>query len=180
MPDWKPAKQSDEKSILCHVSLPISFDLSAFRGKNKGNDSCLDAIRKNGDIIYNASSIDTPPIFPGGEAGLLMYLAKNTAFPESEIERGNEGIVVVRFIVSPTGKVSCTEVIESLGKAFDDATIKSIESMPAWTPGMHNGEAVYTYYSTHARFKLTNSGSARPSSGPNNFRYSAPLRLRPR
>ena len=176
MPDWKPAKQLDKKPMLTHNSLPISFDLSAYRKLNGKNCDCLDAIKQTTDTIYYAYSVDTPPSFPGGEAGILQYIARNTTYPMSEIIATSQmqtmsttkriipkttnktvsvldGQVELLFIISPTGKVSCVELTKSLKEAFDDAAIKSIKSMPAWTPGIHNGEAVYTYYTVPLRFR---------------------------
>jgi TonB family protein len=154
MPDWEPAKQIDNIPMRCHNSLPISFDLSAYRKINGKNCDCLDAIKQTTDTIYNVHSVDTPPNFPGGEVELLNYLARNTVYPIDEAKNGHSGIASILVIVTPTGKVTCTEAIQSLGKNLDNAAIKSIKAMPTWTPGMKNGKPVYTYYTVPVTFRL--------------------------
>jgi TonB family protein len=189
LPDWKPAKQIDKKPMLCHVSLPISFDLSAYRKLNGKDCECIDAIKQTTDIIYNAKSVDTPPGFPGGENALRQYMFQNISVPESEkremtqkvtnqrqaisntkrVVPSNQNITInsvdgrveLLFIVSPTGKISCVELVKSLKKSFDDVVINAIKYMPAWTPGIHNGEAVYTYFLWSSGFRVSSTFDTR-------------------
>jgi TonB family protein len=175
MPEWIPAKPQDEKTMFCRGSLSISFDLSAYRKMNGKNCECLDNLKQTMNDNYEKISRDvnsqnTLPSFPGGDEKLLQYLAKNISFPTSEYGKEIDDQVELLFVVAPTGKIACIEVLKSLGKAFDDAAIKCIKSMPAWTPGTYNGEAIYTFLSMPVRFKSNSSALGIV----NVFKYSVP------
>jgi TonB family protein len=100
------------------------------------------------------SHVELPPVFPGGEKALMQYLSENTKYPESAQKDSIQGRVVVRFIVSHTGKVENVEVVRSLNPACDAEAIRVVEAIPDWIPGKQNGEAVDVYYTLPILYKL--------------------------
>ncbi len=103
-------------------------------------------------IIY--SCVEQMPQFPGGEAALMKYLLSHINYPPMAAEKEIQGRVVVRFIVSETGKVSDAIVIQSLDKDLDREAVRVCKSLPKFTPGRHNGQAVSVWYTLPVIFKL--------------------------
>ena len=45
------------------------------------------------------------PDFPGGQAALMQYLAKNIKYPTIAQENGTQGRVIVQFVVNRDGSI---------------------------------------------------------------------------
>ncbi len=99
-------------------------------------------------------TVEQMPQYPGGETEMRKYIAKSTRYPEVARENGVQGRVVVRFVVSKTGKIENVEVIKSLDPACDKEALRVVSSMPNWTPGRQNGAAVSVYFVVPISFTL--------------------------
>ncbi len=99
-------------------------------------------------------AVEQMPQFPGGEAAMQEFLAKNIKYPAIAAENGIEGVVVVRFVVSKTGDIQDVEVLAPVDRALDDEAKRVIKSMPKWIPGKQNGNNVAVYFTAPIRFKL--------------------------
>lgn len=100
--------------------------------------------------------VENMPEFPGGEAALLSYLAKNIKYPTSAQERELQGRINVQFVVNKDGTVGEPRV---LGRSFDSAcekeAIRVIMAMPKWKPGRQGNKPVRVYYTVPVSFRLT-------------------------
>ncbi len=102
-----------------------------------------------------ADAVDVMPQFPGGESAMLKFLADNLRYPQSAFEAGKEGRVVVRFVISKTGKVTDAEVVRSVDADLDAAAVDVVKSLPDFVPGSVNGQPVACKYVLPVSFKLT-------------------------
>ena len=89
--------------------------------------------------------VEQMPQFPGGDRELLSFIAQ---------EKGIQGKVFVRFVVSATGDVKDVKVMRSLDPYCDKEAIRVIQSLPKWIPGRQNGRNVPVYYTVPITFKL--------------------------
>ena len=105
------------------------------------------------------TQVEEMPQYPGGMKALLQYLAMNIRYPKEGMEGNIEGRVVIKFVVSKTGKVENPEVIRSVSPELDAEAIRVVNSLPAWTPGKVNGKPVACYYTLPIAFKLTSTGT---------------------
>ena len=103
-------------------------------------------------IVY--SCVEQMPQFPGGEAALMKYFRSHINYPPMAAENEIQGRVVVRFIVSETGKVSDVTVIQSMDRYLDREVVRVCKSLPKFTPGRQNGQAVSVWYTLPVTFKL--------------------------
>ena len=123
------------------------------------------------------------PQFPGGEAELMQFIARNIKYPETAIENGVQGRVLVRFIVEKDGSLTNPEVLASspgigetipievtayMGdkerqdaevhnagvKALNEEAIRVVNAMPRWSPGKQGGKAVRCYYTLPVTYRL--------------------------
>ena len=94
------------------------------------------------------------PSFPGGMQALNKYLKDNLRYPTIAAENGVSGRVVLRFVVSKSGKIENVEVLGPVDRALDEEAVRVVKSMPAWVPGKQNGNAVAVYYTLPVPFVL--------------------------
>ena len=101
--------------------------------------------------------VDQRPEYPGGEAALMEYLRSNLQYPERCKENKIQGRVLITFVVNKDGSIVEPAVVKSAGPAgveLDVEALRVISGMPAWTPGMQNGEAVRVQYTIPVAFQL--------------------------
>jgi len=99
-------------------------------------------------------SVEQMPQFPGGEAALMKYLSSHINYPPMAAENNVQGRVVVQFVVDKTGKVGEVKVVRSVDKDLDREAVRVCKSLPKFTPGRQNGQAVSVWYTLPVTFKL--------------------------
>lgn len=89
-----------------------------------------------GDTVYDAA--EQMPAMVGG----TNAFANRIDYPEAARADGTEGVTVVRFVVSETGRVGQTEIARSSGDVrLDSAAVRAVRAQP-FAPGRHEGRAV--------------------------------------
>ena len=174
LPSWKPGMQNG-KYVDVEYTIPINFVLEPSKISNeklKGTDS-------QDEQPYTV--VEQMPEFPGGEQALRNFMAANVRYPASAHEKGIQGKVYIKFVVTKTGKVTNIEVVRgvdpsldqegvtvttsSIGKqvvrgvdpSLDREAIRVITLLPTWKPGMQNGKNVDVEYTIPINFKLENA-----------------------
>ena len=99
-------------------------------------------------------SVEQMPQVPGGEAALMKYLQSHINYPPMAAENNVQGKVVVQFVVDKTGKVGEVKVVRSVDKDLDREAVRVCKSLPKFTPGRQNGQAVSVWYTLPVTFKL--------------------------
>lgn len=105
------------------------------------------------DSVYEVAEV--MPEFPGGTQALFKFISENLEYPQHAIDGQIEGRVVVQFVVEKTGKVGNIQVVRSIDKLLDQAAIDVVRALPAWKPGMQNGQPVNVRYTLPVSFKLS-------------------------
>jgi len=165
LPDFTPGEQNGKK-VAVWYTLPITFKLDSEPEANK----VFDVIEKM-------------PQFPGGDEALLKYIGSNLRYPAEAAITGTQGKVILRFIVSATGKVENPTVIKSTlesAKKLDEVVVVGYASktneknqvaeanmallekeasrvastLPDFIPGEQNGKKVAVYYTLPVTFRL--------------------------
>jgi protein TonB len=98
--------------------------------------------------------VEEMPGFPGGDAALFGYLAKNTDYPAMAADAGIQGVVYVTFVVDTDGKVKGARILRGIGGGCDKEALRVVNSMPIWTPGRQRGKNVKVQYNLPIRFIL--------------------------
>ena len=119
---------------------------------------------QNNDSIFQI--VDEMPKFPGGEEGIIKFVATNVNYPEQAKDKSIEGRCFVGFIVEPDGSVSNVEIVRGVASAYeeekpkalaqqcDEEAMRVVKSMPKWKPGMNEGKPVRVHYVLPISFKL--------------------------
>ena len=98
--------------------------------------------------------VEKMPVFPGGEAALMQYLAKNTVYPQRAREAGIGGTVYVTFVIETDGRVSSIAVLREVAGGCTEEAIRVVSGMPRWEPGKQRGKAVRVRMNLPISFKL--------------------------
>jgi len=107
-------------------------------------------------LIFNANSQENPSEveiiefcdqeaeFPGGNAALQKFLAKNLIYPETAIKHEDEGKVFVSFVIEIDGSISTIKVEKGVSRELDREAKRLIRKMPRWIPGEVGQKTVRT------------------------------------
>lgn len=112
-------------------------------------------------LIYSCSSnnrvytiVEEMPSYSGGEAAMYKFIHENLRYPTTKQENAIQGRIILRFIISKTGKIKNIEKVKDTGESLADSLIKVIEKMPDWNPGKQNGKAVDVFYTLPIQIHL--------------------------
>lgn len=98
--------------------------------------------------------VEQMPMFPGGDAALMSYLANNIYYPTVAAENGVQGRVVVGFVVERDGSITDVRILRGVDPSLDREAMRVVKNMPRWTPGKQNGSAVRVKYQVPVAFRL--------------------------
>lgn len=98
--------------------------------------------------------VEEMPMFPGGDAELLKYIAENTIYPEVAKENNIQGRVIVRFCVTAKGGVSQVSVLKGVDPELDKEAIRVVNTLPPFKPGKQGGKPVPVWYMVPITFTL--------------------------
>ena len=166
LPDFTPGEQNGKK-VAVWYTMPIIFRLDDGHDSHKGTYTVVEKM----------------PQFPGGEEALLQYINRNVKYPIEAMKTGTQGKVIVRFIVSETGKVenatAVKSIIENVKKVGEVVVVgygnqtdvktqaaetnmvllekeanRIISSLPDFIPGEQNSKKVAVFYTLPITFRL--------------------------
>lgn len=103
------------------------------------------------------TAVEQMPLFPGGEVALMKYLRDHIVYPTVAMENNVQGKVVVQFVVTKNGTIGEVKVVRSVDRDLDKEAVRVCKSLPKFTPGRMNGQAVNVWYTLPVQFKLQNA-----------------------
>ena len=83
---------------------------------------------------------------PGGNKGLMTFIAQNLVYPVTAQENGVQGRVIVSFVVETDGSIINVKVARSVDPSLDREAMRVVKAMPKWTPGKKDGKPVRVKY----------------------------------
>ncbi|WP_139925868.1 energy transducer TonB [Hymenobacter sp. DG01] len=111
-------------------------ELSAIEMPDRqGKPLALAFFNKDGSPYMGKVRTRELPQFPGGEAALLSYVARNTTYPRNIRRKGITGNVYVSYTVGEDGRVGQVRVVQGLAPEADQEARRVVASLPAFEPG---------------------------------------------
>lgn len=98
--------------------------------------------------------VEDKPIFPGGDAALMKFIADNTKYPEIAKENGIQGRVFIQFVIDKSGRVTRVSVAKGVDPYLDAEAKRVVAMLPNWSPGKQRGKAVPVTFVVPINFKL--------------------------
>lgn len=129
------------KQVLLFISLFCTLSVSAQSNTTSRTERLFDVVEEM-------------PMFPGGNAALMDFLANNIKYPQVAEENGIQGRVVLTFTVEPDGSLTEVKVVRGVDIALDKEAIRVVKSMPKWIPGKVGGQPVAVKYTLPITFHL--------------------------
>jgi protein TonB len=111
-------------------------------------------IKEPDEEVVNFYIIEEKPEFPGGEEGMMKWIAEHIKYPEIAKENGITGKVFIQFVIDKDGRVTNVSVLRGVDPSLDKEALRVISAMPAWTPGKQRGKAVKVSFQLPINFKL--------------------------
>lgn len=131
-------------------------------------ETIVEEIEEVVEEVYTV--VEQMPLFPGCEdvstyaerkscsdKKLLQYVYSNINYPAEAIQEGKAGVAVVRFKISPEGKVFGAELVRDPGMGMGEEALRTVNQMNKdirWEPGKQGGKAVAVKFTLPVRFKL--------------------------
>jgi TonB family protein len=100
------------------------------------------------------SPTERMPEYPGGEMALMQFLGQNIQYPEHDKNEEIQGTVYVLFTVDMEGKVKDAKIERSISPGLDEESLRVVNLMPDWSPGMMQNRLVEVGYNLPIRFSM--------------------------
>ena len=142
MPDFHPGKQNGEAVDMLYT-VPVTFKLF----------DEMEALLPSEETAADVPDDFQPPMFPGGEQALMLFLKANVKYPPQAAKRKAQGTVVMNFVVDKTGKVTEIKVAKSVDIYLDTEAIRVCKLLPDFYPALQNGEPVSVWFTLPITFK---------------------------
>ena len=108
--------------------------------------------KENKEKVYEKCEV--LPEYPGGIQAMMKFIGENQKYPAEAVKRGEQGRVVVSFVVEKDGSLTDIEVTKHATPTLDEAAVETVKKMPKWKPGVQNGKKVRVKYTVPVMFRL--------------------------
>ncbi len=85
---------------------------------------------------------------------LKRWVYSYLRYPQSAVEEGVQGRVLVDFVIDEKGKVGDVKVARGVDPRLDAEAVRVIAASPDWKPGILRGKKVKTALSVYVEFRL--------------------------
>jgi TonB family protein len=160
-PKWLPGKNTAGKSPF-KSGVSIKFEIPA--KVQSSDDIPIYAFGKTPiyEELNPGIEADHIPQFPLAKASteeanddaIKIWVDQHLKYPEKALKAKIEGPVIVRFIVTKTGKLEDFLVTRSTSPELNNEAIRVLSLMPDWKPAMLGGEPQNVYCHAEINFKL--------------------------
>ena len=114
------------------------------------------------NTVYNFTSTDTPPSYPGGMANFYKFLGENIKYPKAAKDENVQGNVFVSFTVEKDGTIEDVKVVKELGAGTDEEAVRVLKLSKRWNAGLMNGKPVRVKYNLPIRFNIPGKKPSNP------------------
>lgn len=109
-------------------------------------------VSQNDDPEHIYTTVEQMPQFPGGDAEMMKYINKHLEYPIEAMENNIQGLVVVQFVVTRSGKVGEIKVVRGKTPCLDKEALRVVSTLPDFIPGRMNGQTVNVWYTLPISF----------------------------
>ena len=150
---WNGARHG---RCLAGLFLVVGLMMASLVASASGNYGQKDVPDKRSGQEEVYMSTENMPVFPGGEAALMMFIRDNISYPPEAEEKNIQGKVIVQFVVDTVGQVGEVKVVRSVDAELDKEAVRVVKTIPRFIPGTRLGKPVNVWYTLPVNFKLNN------------------------
>lgn len=152
----KPKPIITTAQTIIEVNKPIEADTTTIIFNT---DTIISS--NNTNLVFDTYTAAEPffrlekmPVFPGGDAALMKFIAQHVEYPQDLIDLGIEGKVTVKYIVDENGQVKKPVIVHSSNPMFNRYALDIASKIPKYIPGLQNGKPASVYISVPIEFKI--------------------------
>ncbi len=94
------------------------------------------------------------PEFIGGQEAMSTFIQEEITYPELAFRQGVEGVVLINFRITTSGKIINPYVAQGVHPTLDQEALRLVTEMPNWSPARQNGTPREVAYQLPIRFEL--------------------------
>ena len=110
------------------------------------------AQQEDGDAIDASQYLETVEIAPSIVGG-LEALSKNVVYPDTAVKAGVQGMVIVRVLISATGRIDKASIEKSDSPLLSQAALDAVRSV-RFLPGKAGDQPVKCQVMVPVKFRL--------------------------
>lgn len=145
IPAYLYAQQAHDTTILVNNRTLL---------KIHGRDTVYIPVPTPDGTIINGTKFTYVEQMPMPTVDITHYLATHIVYPKDALKNRKEGRVVVKFIVTNTGKATDASVVRSCYPSLDTEALRLIKNIPDWKPGKKDGKPVDVWFTLPVTFTL--------------------------
>lgn len=135
-----------KRLLISMMFVVLSFGAAMAQSPDSGND--------------DMNSVDVMPTFQDqGVENFCYWMMSNVAYPAEAIDAGVQGMVLVKFVIYPDGKIYDYEIVQSpddmLSKAVVEVLDKSNLLEDGWKPAEVDGKPVKMSFTIPVNFAMS-------------------------
>lgn len=104
--------------------------------------------------VYDFTSLEKNPEYPGGIEKFYEYVSKAVKYPQMAQDANIQGKVLLSFVVEKDGSLTDIRVDRKLGGGTDEEAVRVLKASRKWIPGVQNGKRVRVKYNIPISFTL--------------------------
>ncbi len=112
-------------------------------------------------VLFSENGCELPfmsnqqmPSYPGGDSAMKRLLSDSIQYPKFAFDNNIVGTVVVSFVVDTSGSIRNVVILKDPGGGCGQETVRVMNLMPKWKPGMLDDRPVKVKYSLPVKFNL--------------------------
>ena len=146
MPAWIPGEHYGKKVNVRYI-LPIDATPGYYQ------TDTISAFPADDGLLLDP--IEEQPEYPGGPDSLLSFIYQNLQYPPQALKNGEEGRVIVQFVINRIGKTENAQVVRGVSPALDKEALRLVKAIPHdWKPGSQSGIPLAMKYTLPIVFNL--------------------------
>jgi TonB family protein len=110
--------------------------------------------------------VDETALPEGGMPAFYEYVMTNLKYPKAAREKGEEGKVLVEFVVQTDGSITDVAILKGVSEDLNHEAMKVMAGSPRWVPGKMQGKLVKQRMVMPISFKLGDSKTNDEASAP--------------
>ena len=141
---------------ICGYVYNLVRQAANMENKITNTNRIIGDVQEETDRLYNKNEVDRLPEFYHGDEREFLdrWVYSYIKYPELSIAAGEQGEVIVDFVIEANGKVTNVEIRKGLDDYIDAEVVKVVAASPKWKPAQVNGKKVRVKLSIPVEFKL--------------------------
>ena len=97
-----------------------------------------------------------PSFMDGSIEAFRNWVMQNVKFPQSALDNGVYGRVILSFVIDKDGRLTNIEVLQSPDRSLAEEAVRVLNKSPKWSPGKQRNQTVRVKFTLPVDFRVRN------------------------